>query len=84
MPRSPKNHLCWDKTASSAHPASTQKMRPASPVPVLDANKKALDFVKDVLDIIAENDMVLASGHLHVIKTWIVFEEAQRRGRRPA
>ena len=24
--------------------------------------------------------MVLASGHLHVSETWIVFEEAQRRG----
>jgi hypothetical protein len=75
-----ENHLCWEKTASFAHPASTQKMRPASPVPVLDANKKVLDAVKDVLDIIAKNDMVLASGHLHVSETWIVFEEAQRRG----
>jgi hypothetical protein len=33
-----------------------------------------------VLDIIAKNDMVLASGHLHVSETWLVFEEAQRRG----
>ncbi len=24
--------------------------------------------------------MVLASGHLHVSETWVVFEEAQRRG----
>ena len=24
--------------------------------------------------------MVLASGHLHVSETWLVFEEAQRRG----
>jgi hypothetical protein len=33
-----------------------------------------------VLDVIAKNDMILASGHLHVSETWIVFEEAQRRG----
>jgi hypothetical protein len=76
-----ENHLRWEKTASWSHPASTQKMRPASPVPVLDANKKKLrDDVKEVLDIIAKNDMVLASGHLHVSETWLVFEEAQRRG----
>jgi hypothetical protein len=49
-------------------------------VPVLDANKKVLDSVKDVLDVIAKNDMILASGHLHVSETWLVFEEAQRRG----
>jgi hypothetical protein len=75
-----ENHLRWEKNASFVHPASTTKMRPASPVPVLDANKKVRDDVKDVLDVIAKNDMVLASGHLHVSETWIVFEEAQRRG----
>ena len=75
-----ENHLRWEKTSSWSHPASTQKMRAASPVPVLDANKKVLDSVKDVLDVIAKNDMILASGHLHVSETWIVFEEAQRRG----
>jgi Family of unknown function (DUF6282) len=75
-----ENHLRWEKTAKWAHPASTQKMRPASPVTVLDANKKVLDTVKEVLDVIAKNDMVLASGHLHVSETWLVFEEAQRRG----
>jgi Family of unknown function (DUF6282) len=75
-----ENHLRWETTSSWSHPASTQKMRAASPVPVLDANKKVLDSVKDVLDVIAKNDMILASGHLHVSETWIVFEEAQRRG----
>src|SRR5436190_7507127 len=57
-----ENHLRWEKTASFAHPASTQKMRPASPVPVLAPNKKVLDSVKEVLDVIARNDLVLASG----------------------
>jgi hypothetical protein len=75
-----ENHLRWEKTANWVHPASTQKMRPAAPVPVLDANRKVLDDVKEVLDVIARNDMVLASGHLHVSETWLVFEEAQRRG----
>src|SRR5262252_2686275 len=33
-----------------------------------------------VLDIIAKNDLALASGHLHISETWRVFEEAQKRG----
>jgi hypothetical protein len=75
-----ENHLEWEKTAKWVHPASTQKMRPAAAVPVLDANKAVRDDVKTVLDVIAKNDMILASGHLHVSETWKVFEEAQRRG----
>jgi Family of unknown function (DUF6282) len=75
-----ENHLRWEKTAAWVHPASTQKMRPATAVPVVDANKKLRDDTKEVLDVIAKNDMVLASGHLHVSETWLVFEEAKRRG----
>jgi hypothetical protein len=75
-----ENHLRWEKSSAWSHPASTQKMRPASPVPVLDANGEVRDDVKEVLDVIARTDMALASGHLHVSETWKVFEEAQRRG----
>lgn len=75
-----ENHLAWEKSANWAHPASTQKMRHASPVPVLDANKQVRDDVKEVLDIVAKNDVALASGHIHVSETWTVFEEAKRRG----
>jgi hypothetical protein len=74
-----ENHLRWEKTASWSHPASTSKMRPASPVPVV-TDGKVRDDVKEVLDVIARNDMVLASGHIHVSETWLVFEEAQKRG----
>ncbi len=76
-----ENHLRWQATqAKWTHPASTDKIRPSAGIPVLDANRKVRDEVKEVLDIVAKNDMVLASGHLHVSETWIVFEEAQRRG----
>jgi hypothetical protein len=75
-----ENHLRWQAQAKWVHPASTEKIRPAVGIPVLDANKNVRDDVKEVLDIVAKNDMVLASGHLHVSETWLVFEEAQRRG----
>jgi hypothetical protein len=74
------NHMRWEKTSGWAHPASTQKIRPASVVPVLDDNGTLRDDVKEILDVVAKNDMTLASGHLHVSETWIVFEEAKRRG----
>ncbi|MDB5602065.1 MAG: hypothetical protein JWN71_4109 [Xanthobacteraceae bacterium] len=75
-----ENHLRWEKTSNWVHPASTQKMRPATGIPVLNADKTLRDDVKEVLDVIAKNDMVLASGHLHVSETWLLFEEAKHRG----
>ena len=75
-----ENHLRWESTGSWVHPASTQKIRPATGIPVLNGDKTVRDEVKEVLDIIARTDIVLASGHLHVSETWLVFEEAQRRG----
>ena len=75
-----ENHLRWEKTANWIHPASTQKIRPAAGIPVLNDDRTVRDEVKEVLDVIATTDMVLASGHLHVSETWLVFEEAQRRG----
>ncbi len=75
-----ENHLRWEKTGSWSHPASTQKMRPATGIPVLNGDKTVRDEVKEALDVIARTDIALASGHLHVSETWLVFEEAQRRG----
>ena len=75
-----ENHLRWEKTSNWVHPASTQKMRPATGIPVLGNDRTVRDDVKEVLDVVAKNDMVLASGHLHVSETWLVFEEARRRG----
>jgi hypothetical protein len=75
-----ENHLRWEKNGTWAHPASTQKMRPASAIRVLDQSGQVLDEVKEVLEIIAKNDMALASGHLHISETWKIFEEAKMRG----
>ncbi|RAI40863.1 hypothetical protein CH341_22885 [Rhodoplanes roseus] len=75
-----ENHLRWEKTSSWVHPATTQKVRPARGVPVLDDNGAVRDDTKEILDIVARTGLVLASGHLHVSETWKVFEEAKRRG----
>lgn len=75
-----ENHFRWEKTANWVHPASTSKIRPASPVPVLNPDKSVRDDMKEILDIVAKNNMTLASGHLHVSETWIIFDEAKKRG----
>src|SRR5215218_5561561 len=33
-----EQHFKWEKTSNWVHPASTSKIRPATPIPVLDAN----------------------------------------------
>ncbi|MFL9824322.1 DUF6282 family protein [Rhodoplanes sp. SY1] len=75
-----ENHLRWQAQAQWSHPASTDRMRPPVGIPVLDAGGGVRDEVKAVLDIVARFDMTLASGHLHISETWVVFEEAKRRG----
>jgi hypothetical protein len=74
------NHLEWEKTSGWVHPASTSKIRPASPVPVTDADGKLLDATKEILDVIAKNDLTLATGHVHARESLTIFEEARRRG----
>jgi Family of unknown function (DUF6282) len=64
----------WQKTVNCIHPASTQKIRPATIVPMLNPDKSIRDDLNEILDVVAKNDMTLASGYLHVSETCIVFE----------
>lgn len=75
-----ENHLNWEKSSGWSHPAATQKMRHATAVRLFDDNRRLLSEVLDVLDVVAEAGLALASGHIHVSETKIVFAEARRRG----
>ena len=57
-----ENQLRWDASSNWSHPAATQKMRPATGIPVLNDARVVRDEVKEVLDVIAKNDMVLAAA----------------------
>jgi hypothetical protein len=50
------------------------------PLSALDANGKVSDATKQVLDLIAEANIILAGGHLSAAELFLVFEEARRRG----
>ena len=60
--------------------ASNVKLREPRMLSVVDEFGKLIDPVKQILDIIAEHDVILSSGHLHVSEIFLLFEEAQRRG----
>lgn len=80
---SAKNHI--DKYAAKnkqamAFPSTREKMVTPTPLTVLDANGDLTDETKACLDLIAEGDIILAGGHLHVSEQVPLFEEARRRG----
>lgn len=75
-----ENHLRWQQKAKFSHPGVGNHVRPVTPIAIIDNRKTVRDDMKEILDIIARTDMVLAAGHLHVSEIWLVLEEAKRRG----
>lgn len=55
-------------------------MSPSTAITVLDEHNRLVDVVKEILDLIAEHDSVLATGHLHISEIWPLLEEAKQRG----
>jgi hypothetical protein len=53
---------------------------PIDPLTPLDAHGKVKDEVKEILDLVAQYDVILAGGHLHISEIFPVFEEARSRG----
>ncbi|HEV7414923.1 MAG TPA: DUF6282 family protein [Tianweitania sediminis] len=73
-----KNHI--EAYASKSFPKTAKPMLPPIPLTVLDANGKLIDEAKQICDLIAEGDIILAGGHLHVSELFVLFEEAAKRG----
>lgn len=76
---SAKNHIEKLATEASTFPSVAGAPDPV-PLSVLDANGALTDETKEVLDIIAAGDVILAGGHLGVDEQFILFEEAKARG----
>lgn len=53
---------------------------PAEGIKIIDENGDILDSVKEILDIIAQEDVCLATGHLSNEEGIILCEEALKRG----
>lgn len=82
--------LIWMPTAQAANHirsahrktrlASNVQLRNSPALTVVDPYGNILDEVKQILDLIAEFDAILSSGHLHVWEIWKLFDEARARG----
>ena len=73
-----KNHI--EAYAAKSFPKTAKPMLPPIPLTVLDANGKLIDEAKQICDLIAEGDVILAGGHLHVSELFVLFDEAKKRG----
>jgi hypothetical protein len=74
-----KNHI--DANAKSkGFPHTDKRLLDPHPLTVLGPDGKLIDEVKPILDMIAQHDVVLSGGHLHITEIFPLFEEAKRRG----
>lgn len=74
------NHIEKNSTEAKNFPKSIKPMLTPSPLSVLDGDGKLTAETQQILDLIAEGDIILAGGHLSAREQIIMFEEAKRRG----
>ncbi|MEJ0072018.1 MAG: DUF6282 family protein [Pseudomonadota bacterium] len=74
------DHHHHDKDFDKKFPTTKEKMLQPTPLRVTDGHGKLLDEAKFILDMIADADVILSSGHLHISEIWPLFEEAKARG----
>ncbi|MGG5818580.1 DUF6282 family protein [Falsiroseomonas sp. HW251] len=74
------NHIAQLETVGKNFPKTAKKMLDPIPLRATDADGQVSDVTKQVLDLIAEGDIILAGGHLDAAEMIKVFAEAKRRG----
>ncbi|MCD9030259.1 DUF6282 family protein [Luteimonas sp. Y-2-2-4F] len=74
------HHHDHDKDFDRKFPTTKEKMLAPTPLSVLDDAGRVRDEVKFILDMVAEHDLILSGGHLHVGEIHPLFAEARARG----
>lgn len=77
---SAKNHIEQEEGQGKIFPKTAKKMLTPIPLSGVDANGEVLDEVKQVLDVIAEADIIAAGGHLPAHELIKIFDEGRKRG----
>jgi hypothetical protein len=75
-----KNHVDADNRRKKGFPHTKMRLLEPDPLTVFDGSGALKDEVKVILDMIAEHDVILSGGHLHISEIFAVFEEAKKRG----
>src|SRR5262245_38661750 len=75
------NHIAHVESGKTkTFPKTAQRMLDPIPMSAVDGSGRLLDPVKQILDLIAVGDIILAGGHLPVHEQHLVFAEAKARG----
>ena len=74
------DHHRKDQQFKDTFPTTRERMLEPIPLTVIDEAGRLRDEVKPILDIVADNDLVLSAGHIHISEIWPLFEEARARG----
>jgi len=80
----PSNHSKWHaeyfKMSDYPQLGRPKKQIPGPGVTILDENGAITGDALKILDMVAEADVCIASGHLHLDETRILLDEANKRG----
>jgi hypothetical protein len=68
------------EASASGFPTSTLKLMPEEPITVLDEDGKLKPEVHQIIELIREEDAILASGHLSPREIFALFEAAKAAG----
>ena len=71
--------LVWMPTKDSLHEATFFQKKIANPIYLLDGHGNLKPEVFDILDVIKENDMILATGHMSQQEVVTLCKEARKQ-----
>jgi histidinol phosphatase-like PHP family hydrolase len=77
---SAKNHMDSPFGTKAGFPHTIKPMLPLEPLTPIDENGEVKDEVKEILDLVAQYNVILSGGHMHISEIFKVFEEARKRG----
>lgn len=77
---SAQNHIDQQSGQGKTFPKTAKRMLPPDGLSALDGSGNLLDAMKEVLDLVAEGDIILSGGHLPASELILIFEEAGKRG----
>ncbi|WP_372604887.1 DUF6282 family protein [Actibacterium sp.] len=72
------NHL--SHYSAKTFPKTAKKMLEPIPLKVTDDKGNLTPEALDILDLIAEGDIILSGGHLHISEMLPLYQEAKKRG----
>lgn len=74
------NHVAKALSDATNFPKPARKLLDPVPLTILGGDGRLTDETLQVIDLVAEADIILAGGHLHISEQHLLFEAARARG----